>query len=85
MGPAGVPVSSLAAKRRAVGPAAHPLDRKPEMSDRLNELAANHRWSWHLPTRELLDTLLRVGFDYGRAHLPDFILQRQRELGLAEG
>ena len=32
---------------------------------------------------ELLDMLLRVGFDYGRAHLPDYILQRQRELGLA--
>ena len=23
----------------------------------LAELAANHRWSWHLPTRQLLDTL----------------------------
>ena len=24
---------------------------------RLHELAANHRWSWHLPTRTVLDTL----------------------------
>jgi starch phosphorylase len=27
------------------------------MSDPLYELAANHRWSWHLPTRGLLDSL----------------------------
>ncbi len=27
------------------------------MPDHLYELAANHRWSWHRPTRELLDTL----------------------------
>ena len=27
------------------------------MSDHLSELAANHRWSWHQPTRELLDSL----------------------------
>lgn len=25
--------------------------------DQLRDLAANHRWSWHLPTRRLLDTL----------------------------
>jgi len=32
-------------------------DRKPDMPDQLYELAANHRWSWHLPTRELLDSM----------------------------
>ena len=41
-------------------------------------------WKFDGGRLELLDTLLRVGFDYGRAHLPDFILQRQQELGLAE-
>ena len=40
-------------------------------------------WKFEDGRLELLDTLLRVGFDYGRAHLPDFILQRQRELGNA--
>jgi len=39
-------------------------------------------WKFEDGRLELLDTLLRVGFDYGRTHLPDFILQRQRELGL---
>ena len=39
-------------------------------------------WKFDGGRLELLDTLLRVGFDYGRAHLPDFILQRQAELGL---
>jgi len=40
-------------------------------------------WKFEGGRLELLDLLLRVGFDYGRAHLPDFILNRQRELGLA--
>lgn len=40
-------------------------------------------WKFDGGRLELLDTLLRVGFDYGRTHLPDVILQRQRELGLA--
>ena len=39
-------------------------------------------WKFDGGRLELLDTLLRVGFDYGRAHLPDFILARQEKLGL---
>ena len=49
----------------------------------LNKLGAiwipvctDYRGDW------LLDTLLRVGFDYGRVHLPDFILRRKAELGV---
>jgi len=41
-------------------------------------------WKFDGGRLELLDTLLRIGFDYGRAHLPDYILQRRRELGLAD-
>ena len=33
-------------------------------------------WKFDGGRLELLDTLLRVGFDYGRAHLPAYILQR---------
>ena len=40
-------------------------------------------WKFDGGRLELLDTLLRVGFDYGRAHLPAYILQRQRKLGLS--
>jgi len=39
-------------------------------------------WKFDGGRLELLDTLLRVGFDYGRAHLPAYILQRQQELGV---
>jgi hypothetical protein len=41
-------------------------------------------WKFDGGRLELLDTLLQIGFDYGRAHLPDYILQRHRELGLAD-
>jgi len=37
-------------------------------------------WKFDGGRLELLDILLRVGFDYGRTHLPDFILNRHREL-----
>lgn len=40
-------------------------------------------WKFDGGRLELLDTLLRVGFDYGRAHLPDYILKRRDELGLS--
>ena len=30
--------------------------------------------------RDLLDILLDVGFDYGRTHIPEQILEAQREL-----
>ncbi len=40
-------------------------------------------WKFDGGRLELLDTLLRVGFDYGRTHLPEFILQRRRDLRLA--
>lgn len=39
-------------------------------------------WKFDGGRLELLDTLLRVGFDYGRTHLPDVILARRAELGL---
>jgi len=39
-------------------------------------------WKFEDGRLELLDTLLRVGFDYGRTHLPAYILQRRAELGL---
>jgi len=42
-------------------------------------------WKFNDGRLELLDTLLRVGFDYGRAHLPDFILERARSLRVADG
>ncbi len=37
-------------------------------------------WKFDGGRLELLDLLLRVGFDYGRAHRPDFILARRAEL-----
>lgn len=37
-------------------------------------------WKFDGGRLELLDTLLRVGFDYGRTHVPDFILARRGEL-----
>jgi len=37
-------------------------------------------WKFDGGRLELLDILLKVGFDYGRAHRPDFILQRRAEL-----
>ena len=39
-------------------------------------------WKFDGGRLELLDILLRVGFDIGRTHVPDSILQRRTELGL---
>ncbi len=39
-------------------------------------------WKMNDGRRDLLDILLRVGFDYGRTHFPDQILSRRTELGL---
>lgn len=39
-------------------------------------------WKMEDGRRDLLDILLRVGFDYGRTHFPDQVLARKAELGL---
>lgn len=39
-------------------------------------------WKFDGGRLELLDILLRVGFDYGRTHVPDIVLQRRAALGL---
>ena len=37
-------------------------------------------WKMEEGRRELLDILLEVGFDYGRTHIPEQILDAQKEL-----